>query len=165
MSGCPLPATQLPYSKEKLWKHRLSRAVRTTCHQFSSDSFCTPVWNQPLGDVSLGPRGLDGRIARQESRIVTLGCLLCFPLQISYFRWVFFFFLFLFPLQTSASFVLYVFNFAVTVPPPTFPLMWTHPGVGNMRHSCLSSSELPLLVVVWLRVVEGHGESIHSHML
>lgn len=90
MSGCPMPATQLPYSKEKFWKHRLSRPVRTACHQFSSDPFCTPVWSQPLGDVSLGPRGLDGRIARQESRIVTLGCLLCFPLQISYFRWVVF---------------------------------------------------------------------------
>lgn len=156
MSGCPMPATQLPYSKEKLWKHRLSQAFRTTCHQFSSDPFCTPVRNQPLGDVSLGPRGLDERIARQENRIVTLGCLLCFPLQISYFRG--FFFLFLFPLQASV-------NFAVTVPPPTFPLMWTHSGVGNMRHSCLSSSKLPLLVVVWLRFVEGHGESIYSHVL
>lgn len=70
-TGCPGPLGQLVTS-------------------FLSDPFCTPVWSQPLGDVSLGPRGLDGRIARQESRIVTLGCLLCFPLQISYFRWVFF---------------------------------------------------------------------------
>lgn len=138
-----------------------SQVSRTTCHQFSSDPFCTPVWNQPLGDVSLGPRVLDERISRQGTELSpwAVSCTLHYRSLISGF------FGFLFPLQASDSFALYMFNFAVTVLPPTFPLMWTHPGVGNMRHSWLSSSKLSLLAVVWLRAIEGHGELTPSHLL